>query len=111
MVLPGIGSSFFCVSSNFIVLIAMGMTIPTTAIERLSTVRRLVRKVSETEDTGAKTRAAELIEKYAPRTGLTLLSVEEHRGMLAGAEFEDVAVMEEAGRGWICCVGRKPNTG
>ena len=36
------------------------------------------------------------------------LTVNEHRDLLANAEFSDVALFEEYGKGWICAVGRKP---
>jgi ubiquinone/menaquinone biosynthesis C-methylase UbiE len=38
----------------------------------------------------------------------TVLSVEEHRQLLAGAGFSDVEVFEERRRGWLCATGRKP---
>lgn len=57
---------------------------------------------------GANTIASKLAEKYASRTGMTLLSVDEHRALFADAGYSDVQVIEERGKGWICCVGRKP---
>jgi ubiquinone/menaquinone biosynthesis C-methylase UbiE len=57
---------------------------------------------------GAATRTAKLLEKYAPKTGLKLLSVDEHRDLLEGAKFASVQIIEEARRGWICGVGKKP---
>jgi ubiquinone/menaquinone biosynthesis C-methylase UbiE len=59
---------------------------------------------------GANTMASKLAEKYASRTGMTLLSADEHRELFANASFSDVQVIEERGKGWICCVGRKPST-
>jgi ubiquinone/menaquinone biosynthesis C-methylase UbiE len=58
---------------------------------------------------GANTTASKLAEKYASRTGMTLLSVEEHRQLFANAGFSDVQVIEERGKGWICGIGRKPS--
>jgi len=56
---------------------------------------------------GANTTVAKLAEKYASRTGMTLLSVDEHRGLFAKAGYTDVQVIEERDKGWICGVGRK----
>jgi ubiquinone/menaquinone biosynthesis C-methylase UbiE len=57
---------------------------------------------------GANTRMAKLAETYAPRTGMTLLDVEEHRELLTAAGYSDVQVIEERDRGWICAMGKKP---
>ncbi|HLW55041.1 MAG TPA: class I SAM-dependent methyltransferase [Candidatus Angelobacter sp.] len=57
---------------------------------------------------GAKTATARLAEKYLPLTGLKLLSVDEHRELLAGAGYTDIQVVVEAGKGWICALGRRP---
>jgi ubiquinone/menaquinone biosynthesis C-methylase UbiE len=56
---------------------------------------------------GATTKAGQLAEKYASRTGMKLLSVEEHRELLEEAGCSDVRIVEESGKGWICAVGRK----
>jgi len=56
---------------------------------------------------GSKTKAGQLAEKCAPRTGMKLLSVEEHRELFEEAGYSDVRVVEERGKGWICAVGRK----
>ncbi len=56
---------------------------------------------------GANTTVAKLAEKYAPRKGLTLLSVDEHRQLFVKAGYSDVQIIEESDRGWICGVGRK----
>ncbi len=57
---------------------------------------------------GAQTRTAKLAEKYLPLSGMTLLTGAEHRELSANAGFSDVQVIEESGKGWICCIGRKP---
>jgi ubiquinone/menaquinone biosynthesis C-methylase UbiE len=57
---------------------------------------------------GANTASSRLAEKYASRTGLALLSADEHREMCANAGYRDVQVIEERSRGWICAIGRKP---
>jgi len=56
----------------------------------------------------AKTRTAQLAEKYLPISGMKLLSVDEHRELFANAGFTEVQVFEEQGRGWICGIGKKP---
>jgi len=56
---------------------------------------------------GANTIAAKLAEKHAWRTGMTLLSVNEHRELCTNAGYADVQVIEERDKGWICGVGRK----
>ena len=56
---------------------------------------------------GANTMASKLVEKYASRTGMTLLDVDEHRELFAKAGYLDVQVIEERDRGWICGIGRK----
>jgi ubiquinone/menaquinone biosynthesis C-methylase UbiE len=57
---------------------------------------------------GANTTMARLCEKYAPVTGLTFLSVEEHREMLANAGYSEIQISLEPGKGWICALGKKP---
>jgi ubiquinone/menaquinone biosynthesis C-methylase UbiE len=56
---------------------------------------------------GAHTRVARLAEKYGSRTGMALLSVDEHRDLFTRAGYSDVHVFQEADKGWICCVGGK----
>jgi ubiquinone/menaquinone biosynthesis C-methylase UbiE len=57
---------------------------------------------------GANTASARLAEKYLPLSGMTLLSVSEHREIFENSGFIDIEVIEEAGKGWICATGRKP---
>jgi hypothetical protein len=57
---------------------------------------------------GANTTVARMAEKYASRTGMTLLNVDEHRELLDKTGFSDIEVIEERQKGWICCIGRKP---
>jgi ubiquinone/menaquinone biosynthesis C-methylase UbiE len=56
---------------------------------------------------GANTVTARLCEKTAPRTGMTLLTLDEHRTLLETAGFREVAVASEPSKGWVCCIGRK----
>ena len=57
---------------------------------------------------GANTTVSRLAEKYASRTGMTLLSVAEHREIFTNAGYSNVQVMEERDKTWICSIGRKP---
>ncbi len=57
---------------------------------------------------GADTMAARLAEKHASRVGMALLSVDEHRQLLATSGFSEIQVIEQRQKGWICAFGRKP---
>lgn len=57
---------------------------------------------------GANTLAARLAEKYADRSPIKLLSVDEHRELLRTAGFTDLQVVDESAKGWICATGKKP---
>jgi ubiquinone/menaquinone biosynthesis C-methylase UbiE len=57
---------------------------------------------------GANTTAAKLVGKYPELIGMTLLTPEEHRGLLTDAGYSNVQVIEESAKGWICGIGRKP---
>jgi SAM-dependent methyltransferase len=59
---------------------------------------------------GANTRVSKLCEKYAPLSGMTLLSANEHHDLLTNAGYSDVHVVEEQDKGWICAIARKPST-
>ncbi|HYL82679.1 MAG TPA: class I SAM-dependent methyltransferase [Candidatus Angelobacter sp.] len=56
---------------------------------------------------GANTTVSRLAEKYAARTGMTLLSAEEHRELFTNAGYTEVQIIEERVKGWICSIGRK----
>jgi ubiquinone/menaquinone biosynthesis C-methylase UbiE len=57
---------------------------------------------------GAITAVSRLAEKHAAQTGMTLLSVDEHRELLTNAGFSEVQVIENRPKGWICAFGKKP---
>jgi len=57
---------------------------------------------------GAVTRVSKLAEKFAQRTGMVLLSVDEHREFLTRAGYSEVQVIENRSKGWISAFGRKP---
>jgi ubiquinone/menaquinone biosynthesis C-methylase UbiE len=48
------------------------------------------------------------MERYSEKTGMALLSVEEHRGLLTNAGYAGIQVITEPRKGWICCIGSKP---
>ncbi len=56
---------------------------------------------------GANTTTAKLAERYTAKTGMKLLSVEEHRELFEGAAFGDIQIIEERHKGWICGIGKK----
>jgi ubiquinone/menaquinone biosynthesis C-methylase UbiE len=64
---------------------------------------------------GGRKMANKHSEKYIEmnilsRNGMKILSVEEHRELLAKTGYTDIQITEEPDREWICCVGRKPST-
>jgi hypothetical protein len=54
------------------------------------------------------TTAARLLEKYPELIGMTLLTTEEHRELLANAGYSNVEVAEQSANGWLCAAGTKP---
>jgi ubiquinone/menaquinone biosynthesis C-methylase UbiE len=56
---------------------------------------------------GANTTVSRLAEKCVSRTGMKLLSIEEHRELFINAGYSEVQVIEERNKGWICGIGRK----
>jgi ubiquinone/menaquinone biosynthesis C-methylase UbiE len=57
---------------------------------------------------GAKAFTSKAVERYSEKTGMALLSVEEHREHLTDAGYSDVQVIPDPSKGWICCIGPKP---
>jgi len=57
---------------------------------------------------GANTTVAKLAEKYASKTGMTLLDIDEHRVLFANAGYSEVQIIEERDKPWMCGIGRKP---
>ncbi|HSC45739.1 MAG TPA: methyltransferase domain-containing protein [Candidatus Acidoferrum sp.] len=43
--------------------------------------------------------------------GSANLGVEEERELFSQAGYNNVEIVEERGKGWICCVGKKPSNG
>jgi len=57
---------------------------------------------------GSGKAAAQMMEKYVHVAGMTLLTADEHRALLADAGFADVQVFENHDKGWIAALGTKP---
>ncbi len=56
---------------------------------------------------GADTIASRLCEKFAPVTGMKMLTPDKHRDLLASAGFADVRIDALVAKGWITAQGRK----
>ena len=56
---------------------------------------------------GSEAFTSKAVERYSEKTGMALLSVEEHRALFTGAGYSEVQVITEPRKGWICCIGSK----
>ncbi len=56
---------------------------------------------------GGKMIPERYFDKFVAMTGMTLLTVDEHRELFARAGYADIEVFEERGKSWICGTGRK----
>jgi ubiquinone/menaquinone biosynthesis C-methylase UbiE len=56
---------------------------------------------------GAASFASKAAEKYSEKTGMALLTVEEHRDLLTDAGYSDLQLITDPRKGWICCIGSK----
>jgi ubiquinone/menaquinone biosynthesis C-methylase UbiE len=56
---------------------------------------------------GADAFASRMREKYAPISGMKMLTIDEHRDLLATVGFADVRIDALAAKGWITAQGRK----
>ena len=56
---------------------------------------------------GANTTVAKLAEKYASKTGMKMLDVDEQRELFAQAGYSDVQIVTESNKGWVCGIGTK----
>ena len=56
---------------------------------------------------GAASFNSKAAEKYSEKTGMALLSIEQHRELFDDAGYSDVQIFTEPRKGWICCVGSK----
>jgi SAM-dependent methyltransferase len=53
-------------------------------------------------------RHARYADRLAQWTTMAILDVDQHRAMFTDAGFTDVVIDEDFSRGWICCLGAKP---
>jgi len=56
---------------------------------------------------GAAAFNSRAVERFSKKTGMALLSVEEHRELFTDAGYSDVQIITEPSKGWICCIGGK----
>jgi ubiquinone/menaquinone biosynthesis C-methylase UbiE len=56
---------------------------------------------------GAESFTSKAVERYSEKTGMALLTVEEHRELLTNAGYSEVQVITQPSKGWICCIGSK----
>ena len=60
---------------------------------------------------GSEAFTSKAVERYSEKTGMALLSVEEHRRLFTDAGCSQVQVITEPSKGWICCIGSKVHAG
>jgi ubiquinone/menaquinone biosynthesis C-methylase UbiE len=56
---------------------------------------------------GSAAFTSKAVEKYSEKTGMALLSVDQHRELFREAGYSDVQIITEPSKGWICCIGSK----
>lgn len=54
---------------------------------------------------GAASPMSRMIEKHAPKTGLRLLDIEEHRDLFARTGYSQIETATHPENGWICAAG------
>jgi ubiquinone/menaquinone biosynthesis C-methylase UbiE len=59
---------------------------------------------------GAAAFNSKAAERYSQKTGMALLSIEEHGELFRDAGYSAVQVITEPRKGWICCIGSKPGS-
>jgi ubiquinone/menaquinone biosynthesis C-methylase UbiE len=57
---------------------------------------------------GGEACTSKALERYSEKTGMALLTADEHRELFTDAGCSDVQVITEPSKGWICCIGSKP---
>lgn len=57
---------------------------------------------------GADTTMSRMCEKYAPITGMTMLTPDEHRDLLESAGFSAVTIDTRPDKGWLTAQAQKP---
>ncbi|MGA7523436.1 MAG: class I SAM-dependent methyltransferase [Acidobacteriaceae bacterium] len=58
--------------------------------------------------TGSGTTVSKMAEKYSHVSGMTLLTADEHRALLADGGFTAVQIFEDHQKGWITAFGQRP---
>lgn len=58
---------------------------------------------------GSQAFTSKAVEQYSEKTGMALLTVEQHRELFTDAGYSAVQVATQPGKGWICCIGSKPS--
>jgi len=56
---------------------------------------------------GAEAFASKAVERYSEKTGMALLSIEQHRELFTDAGYLGIQITTEPSKGWICCVASK----
>lgn len=56
---------------------------------------------------GSTSKIAALAEKHLPKSGMKLMTVDQHRELLEQAGISGVQVFTEPDKGWICVTGKK----
>lgn len=56
---------------------------------------------------GADAAGSKLAEKYLPLSGMTLLSLNEHRRLLGDAGYSDIQIFDQRAKGWMCGIASK----
>lgn len=57
---------------------------------------------------GASAAVSKIAEKKLPASGMNLLSLDEHREILANAGYSDIQITADPGKGWMCALAKKP---
>jgi ubiquinone/menaquinone biosynthesis C-methylase UbiE len=57
---------------------------------------------------GATAAASRLVERFAPQTGIKMLTPNEHRDILDAAGFTAIQIDAKPEKGWICATAEKP---
>ena len=57
---------------------------------------------------GADTAMSRMCEKYAPFSGMTMLTPDQHRDLLASAAFSSISLDTLAAKGWLTARANKP---
>ena len=56
---------------------------------------------------GAASFSSRAVERFSKKTGMALLTVDEHRKLFTEAGYADIQIILEPSKGWIFCLGSK----